>query len=433
MRKYGIFALTCFTFVIVAFSTIANARIIYKDINSISLRTNFNFNYENITEDGVDDVTYSNNGDDGSNVYTYENKAYEIESAEWYRENTDDFSIGAEPKVIVYLTTTEYNSTSTSTDNEYYYRFLSSYNSNNCAISNATFVSATRISNESLKIIFKIKPIKGTYNPPTTAYWVDSTGNAIWEADNILNSGYFEVSLYRNNNLVHRLEKYNGTQYNFWQYMTKEGDYMFKVRTVPGTDKQMVSGKPSEYAESNSITLQEGEVNKNGQPSGNTSTGANAGWVSQNGKWYFYQPNGTMLKSNWTSYQGKWYYLNQNGEMVTGLQTINGNQYYFVDSGAMVTGWLKNGANYNYFDTTAGSHEGAMCKNTWVMFQGKYFYFDNQGVMAVGWKEVADSKGNMAYYYFYPEGTTTGLFGYMATNTTINGFVIGADGRWTGR
>lgn len=433
MRKYGIFALTCLTFVIVAFSTIANARIIYKDINSISLRTNFNFDYENITEDGVDDVTYSNNGDDGSNVYTYENKAYEIESAEWYRENTDDFSIGSEPKVIVYLTTAEYNSTSTSTDNEYYYRFLSSYNSNNCAISNATFVSATRISNESLKIIFKIKPIKGTYNAPTTAYWVDSTGNAIWEADNILNSGYFEVSLYRNNNLVHRLEKYNGTQYNFWQYMTKEGDYMFKVRTVPGTDKQMVSGKPSEYAESNSITLQEGEVNKNGQPSGNTSTGANAGWVSQNGKWYFYQPNGTMLKSNWTSYQGKWYYLNQNGEMVTGLQTINGNQYYFVDSGAMVTGWLKNGANYNYFDTTAGSHEGAMCKNTWVMFQGKYFYFDNQGVMAVGWKEVADSKGNMAYYYFYPEGTTTGLFGYMATNTTINGFVIGADGRWTGR
>ena len=433
MRKYGIFALTCLSFVIVAFSTIANARIIYKDINSISLRTNFNFDYENITEDGVDDVTYSNNGDDGSNVYTYENKAYEIESAEWYRENTDDFSIGSEPKVIVYLTTAEYNSTSTSTDNEYYYRFLSSYNSNNCAISNATFVSATRISNESLKIIFKIKPIKGTYNPPTTAYWVDSTGNAIWEADNILNSGYFEVSLYRNNNLVHRLEKYNGTQYNFWQYMTKEGDYMFKVRTVPGTDKQMVSGKPSEYAESNSITLQEGEVNKNGQPSGNTSTGANAGWVSQNGKWYFYQPNGSMLKSNWTSYQGKWYYLNQNGEMVTGLQTINGNQYYFVDSGAMVTGWLKNGANYNYFDTTAGSHEGAMCKNTWVMFQGKYFYFDNQGVMAVGWKEVADSKGNMAYYYFYPEGTTTGLFGYMATNTTINGFVIGADGRWTGR
>ena len=99
----------------------------------------------------------------------------------------------------------------------------------------------------------------------------------------------------------------------------------------------------------------------------------------------------------------------------------------------MITGWLKNGANYNYYDTTPGSHEGALCKNSWVMFQGKYFYFDAQGAMAVGWKEVADSKGNMAYYYFYPEGTTTGLFGYMATNTTINGFVIGADGKWTGR
>ena len=433
MRKNGIFALSFLTFVVIAFCSIANARIIYKDINSISLRTNFNFDYESITNDGVDDVTYSNNGDDGSNVYTYDNKSYAIESAEWFRESTDDFSIGSEPKVIVYLTTNDYNYDSSSSDNEYYYRFLSSYNSSNCAISNATFVSATRISNESLKIIFKIKPIKGTYNPPTTAYWADSSGNAIWEPDNILNSGYFEVSLYRNNNLVHRIEKYNGTKYNFWQYMTKEGDYMFKVRTVPGTDKQLVSGKPSEYAESNAITLQEGEVNKNGQATSDTSQGTRAGWANQNGKWFFYQPNGTMLKSNWTKYNGKWYYLNANGEMVTGLQTINNNQYYFLENGSMITGWLKNGANYNYYDTTPGSHEGALCKNSWVMFQGKYFYFDAQGAMAVGWKEVADSKGNMAYYYFYPEGTTTGLFGYMATNTTINGFVIGADGKWTGR
>ena len=65
MKKYGIFALTCLTFLIVAFSSIVNARIIYKDINSISLRTNFTFDYENITDQGVDDVTYSNNGDDG--------------------------------------------------------------------------------------------------------------------------------------------------------------------------------------------------------------------------------------------------------------------------------------------------------------------------------------------------------------------------------
>ena len=431
MKKIKYFALSLITLMTISFSSsVVNAKKIYKDINSISLRTNFTFDYDNISEDGVDDVTYSNDGDDGANVYTYSNKSYQIESAEWYRENTDDFSIGAEPRVIVYLTTNEYNYDNTSSDNEYYYRFLTSYNSNNCAISNATFVSAQRVSIDSLKIIFKIKPIKGTYNPPTSAYWLDSSGNAIWDADNILNSGYFEVSLYRNDNLVHRLEKYNGTKYNFWQYMTREGDYMFKVRTVPGTDTQMVSGKPSEYAESNVVSLKENEINKNAQVNGNTITGANAGWVSQNGKWYFYQPNGTMMKSNWTKYNNKWYYLNQNGEMVTGLQTINGNQFYFLENGAMITGWLKNGANYTYYDPTPGSHEGAMCKNAWVLFQGKYFYFDAQGIMSVGWKEIADSRGNMAYYYFYPEGTTTGLFGYMATNTTINGFTIGADGKW---
>lgn len=439
MGKFKCFAFTVITFMIVSFFTItSNAKIIYKDINSISLRTNFSFDYESISEDGVGDVTWSNDGDTETNVYIYgvdssgnHTKAYEIESAEWYRENTDDFSIGSEPKVIVYLATSDYDYERATTDNEYYYRFLSSYNSSNCAISNATFVSATRISNDSLKVIFKIKPIKGTYNAPTSAYWLDNAGNAIWEPDNILNSGYFEVSLYRNSNLVHRLEKYNGTKFNFWQYMTKEGEYMFKVRTVPGTDKQMVSGKPSEYQESNSILLQEGEINKNAQAGTNTTTGTTtAGWLLQNGKWYFYQPNGTMLKSSWTFYNNKWYYLDQNGEMLTGLQTINGNEYYFQSNGDMFVGWLKNGAYYSYYDTTKGSHEGAKCKNAWILFQGKYFYFDNQGVMATGWKEVADSKGNMAFYYFYPEGTTSGLFGYMATNTTINGFAIGADGKW---
>ena len=38
--------------------------------------------------------------------------------------------------------------------------------------------------------------------------------------------------------------------------------------------------------------------------------------------------------------------------------------------------------------------------------------------------------GNVSFYYFYPKGTTQGLYGFMATNTTINGFNIGSDGRW---
>ena len=150
MRKNSIFALSILTFVVFAFSSMANARIIYKDINSISLRTNFSFDYETITTDGVDDVTFSNEGDDGSNVFIYDaykNKSYLIESAEWYRESTDDFSIGSEPKVIVYLTTNEYNYDASHSDNEYYYRFLSSYNSSNCAISNATFVFPSGKSN----------------------------------------------------------------------------------------------------------------------------------------------------------------------------------------------------------------------------------------------------------------------------------------------
>lgn len=430
MKKFKYLLLINIILICTICSFMVYARIIYKDITSISIRTNFNFDYETISENGVDDITYSNEND-GANVFVYSGKSYEIESAEWYKENTDDFNIGGEPKVIVYLNTTDYEYDGSS-DNDYFYRFLSSYNSSNCHISNATFVSATRVTNESLKVIFKINPIKGTYREPTSAYWADSSGNAVWTPDNILNSGYFEVSLYRDNSLVHRIDKYNGTQCNLWQYMTKAGSYSFKVRTVPGTDKQIVAGKSSDYVESDSIQLQENEVNKNGQASYNSNGGVKAGWIQENGRWYFYKPDGSMSKSAWTKYNNKWYYLNSSGEMVTGIQAINNEQFFFLENGSMLTGWLKNGTTYNFYDTTQGSHEGAMCKNAWVQYQGKYFYFDGTGAMAVGWKQVPDNKGNIGYYYFYPEGTTNGLFGYMASNTNINGFQIGADGKWIG-
>ena len=71
-----------------------------------------------------------------------------------------------------------------------------------------------------------------------------------------------------------------------------------------------------------------------------------------------------------------------------------------------------------------------MCVNTWVYYNNKYFYFDENGVMVTGWKQIADRSGNRYYYYFYPSGSTSGLYGYMATNVTINGFNIGSDGRW---
>lgn len=53
------------------------------------------------------------------------------------------------------------------------------------------------------------------------------------------------------------------------------------------------------------------------------------GWTKKNGKWYYYDKNGQMVKDDWQQYKGSWYYLGSDGAMLTGWQTINGFKYYF--------------------------------------------------------------------------------------------------------
>jgi glucan-binding YG repeat protein len=52
----------------------------------------------------------------------------------------------------------------------------------------------------------------------------------------------------------------------------------------------------------------------------------------------------------------------------------------------------------------------------WQAINGKWYYFNNSGVMLTGWKLI-DGK----WYYFY--GT-----GEMATNTTVDGYTLSASG-----
>ena len=94
--------------------------------------------------------------------------------------------------------------------------------------------------------------------------------------------------------------------------------------------------------------------------------------------------------------------------MLTGWQLINHQWHYLhtketamtktgIKEGAMATGW--------YFDN---------------QYQ-KWFYFDGDGYMATGWREV-DKKE----YYFNP--LPDGTRGAMAVSTEVDGHAIGADG-----
>ena len=58
------------------------------------------------------------------------------------------------------------------------------------------------------------------------------------------------------------------------------------------------------------------------------------GWIQKDGKWYYYDDNGNMVKNKWQLYKGQWYYLGSDGAMMAdGWQTINDKKYYLYADG----------------------------------------------------------------------------------------------------
>lgn len=184
------------------------------------------------------------------------------------------------------------------------------------------------------------------------------------------------------------------------------------------------------------------------------------GWQLIDGTWYYLNGSGAM-QTGWVIPNGRtWYYLAGNGAMLTGWQLINGTWYYLTpENGAMQTGWIRpdgktwyylhgngamaanawidgyyyvgaNGAmatntwvgNYyvgadgrwipNYDPVVYGGKweksgnswyfkmaDGSYLKNRWQKIDGKWYHFNESGVMATGWKYIGKYK-----YYFNSNG-----------------------------
>ncbi len=103
-----------------------------------------------------------------------------------------------------------------------------------------------------------------------------------------------------------------------------------------------------------------------GSTAGNTTppvSTVQAGWVLTNGSWSYNNADGTKFKGWLQASGGVWYYLDTtNGVMATGWKYING-QWYYLDpsSGAMRTGWLNDNGTWYYLKAS-----GEMLSNTTV-------------------------------------------------------------------
>ena len=111
------------------------------------------------------------------------------------------------------------------------------------------------------------------------------------------------------------------------------------------------------------------------------TAGAQTGWVTTEGKTYYFLPDGTTLTGKVTVGDHT-YCFDSTGMMLTGWQELEGAHFYFDDRGHMVTGWLELEGKRHYLTSSGAAATG------WLEVEGTTYYFLSQGKMARGQVEI---------------------------------------------
>ena len=93
-----------------------------------------------------------------------------------------------------------------------------------------------------------------------------------------------------------------------------------------------------------------------------------AGWVQENGEWYYEDNYGDYVTDTWRSSGNGEYYLGDDGRMVTSALIDTGSALYYVDS------------------------SGRRVENSW--------------------RQLMDDDGELAWYYFQSSGKAKGRVSY---------------------
>ena len=322
------------------------------------------------------------------------------------------------------------------------YVFRGTYSSSNVHVTGGSFVSASKKGNN-LAVTVRMSGIKGTFEAPYDVEWRSGEiGRGRWSepADG---TGYYDVILERQGIQILKIEGYKGSAFNFYPYMTQAGRYKFKVRTVPHTEEEKQNGQQSPFVEADEYYLDKENVSDgsgrhhadnmsgpgvsdlpvsrdNVSGPGTPRTMGKAGWILDNGIWYYKFPSGELKKNGWEKVGGKWYLFDGNGRMLTGWQKRDGHSYYLNNEGDMRTGWFKDKGVWYYLNGEAGATEGAMVVSTWLKSgDGKRYFMTANGSMAQGWTQIEDK-----WYFFYYDS------GELAVNTTIDTFYLNEEGVW---
>ncbi len=406
---------SCCILLLVVFTLAASFTVLaatsYKTISSVSIRVSSRLEPGTLLP-GIDYGIEETTASDGDIVVSVSGDRYYIYDARWTTSTTKVMTAGDTPEMRVYLAPYDIDE----------YRFKGTYNKDNVTVHGATYVSSSKSGNN-LIVRIKVNPIKGEFDPPENVGWRSgSKGTAKWTAPDDNDSGKYEVELRRGSSKVTSVET-TSTSYNLYPYMTQEGYYTFRVRTIPKTTNQENYGSNSEWMESDEIYIAEDEVADGTGISSIASEIAEveglAGWLSDGGHWYYRYPDGRYLADGWLHLGDTWYLFNSDGQMCTGWQYFNNHWYYFDSDGSMHTGWLFLGDEVYYLNPTKDEFEGCMFSDAAWPIDGYTYCFGYDGRRLTGWQQVGDD-----WCYFDPES------GIMATNTVVDTFVVGENGAW---
>lgn len=104
-------------------------------------------------------------------------------------------------------------------------------------------------------------------------------------------------------------------------------------------------------------------------------------------------------EDGWNKEDGVWYYYRDNNRLTDEWVEENGGLYYLMSDGSMATGWVKSGeAEYCFYQS--GSQIGQLIINDW-----------------------GEKRADNSFSYMGEDGRPV-------KDTVIDGYTIGADGRW---
>ncbi|WP_034450178.1 hypothetical protein [Butyrivibrio sp. AE2032] len=138
--------------------------------------------------------------------------------------------------------------------------------------------------------------------------------------------------------------------------------------------------------------------------------------------WIYAGSNGKVYTDRWLNSNGKWYYFDNYGKMMKNIEnvTIGGIDYSFDSNGVCknpdakagkITGWHKRADDYAvrsdgtllwYYHWYYYDKNGTMYADKWLSSGGKWYYFDNDGHMVDYTDYYVESEGKV--YDFDSDG-----------------------------